>query len=263
VAALYTPEAHVVDVDGHAREGREAIDRAYAELFRSHPGATINLSIDAVRFLGPDLAVEDGTSRVTPRAKDGPPWVNRYSAIHVRRDGRWLVAGEREYPGEEPSHRDRLKELGWLLGDWVDESEDSVIHTTCRSSPDGAFLLRDFTIEAGGKVVMSGTQRIGWDPQARQFRSWEFDSEGGHGDGLWARAGAGRWVIKARSVLPDGRVATATHKVGAESGDAIRWKTTDRTVGDASLPDVAEYVLVRPPPERKKEVESVPRRSRP
>jgi uncharacterized protein (TIGR02246 family) len=256
VAALYTPEAHTVDVDGHACEGRESIDRAYADLFRSHPGATINLSIDAVRFLGPDLAVEDGTSRVTPKPKDGPPWVNRYSAIHVRRDGRWLVAGEREYPGEEPSHRDRLKELGWLLGDWVDESEESVIHTTCRNSPDGAFLLRDFTIEARGKVVMTGTQRIGWDPQARQFRSWEFDSEGGHGDGLWARAGAGRWVIKARSVLPDGRVATATHQVGAESGDTIRWKTTDRTVGDASLPDVSEYVLVRPPPEQKKEKEA-------
>jgi uncharacterized protein (TIGR02246 family) len=248
VAGLYTPEAHAVDVDGHSFEGREAIEGEYDELFRSHPGATIELSIDAVRFLGPDLAVEDGTNRVTPGSKDGSPWINRHSVIYVRRDGRWLIAGEREYPGEEPSQRDRLKEMEWLLGDWVDESEDSVIHTSCKYSPDRAFLLRDFRIEVGGKAVMTGTQRIGWDAQARQFTSWEFDSEGGHGEGLWARAGAGRWLVKARSVLADGRVATATHHVGAERSDAIRWKTADRTVGDESLPDIAECVLVRRPP---------------
>jgi hypothetical protein len=168
--------------------------------------------------------------------------------IYARRDGRWLVAGEREYPGEEPSIRDRLKEMEWLLGDWVDESEEAVILTTCRYTPDRAFLLREIRIEVGGKDVMTGTQRIGWDPEARQFKSWEFDSEGGHGEGLWARAGAARWLVKARCVLADGRVATATHHVGADRGDAIRWKTTDRTVGDEALPDIAEYVLVRRPP---------------
>src|SRR5258705_257479 len=89
----------------------------------------------AARAIQPDVPVESGTTGVPPMPKEGPPWASRYSVIYVRRDGRWLVAGEREYPGEEPSHRDRLKELEWLLGDWVDESEDSVIHTSCRHSP--------------------------------------------------------------------------------------------------------------------------------
>jgi len=252
VATFYTPEAHTVDVDGHALEGRAAIEQGYAELFRDNPGATIEISTDAVRFLGPDLAVEDGTNRVTPKPKNGPPWVNRHSVIYVRRDGRWLVAGEREYPGEEPSPRDRLKELEWLLGDWVDESEDSVIQTSCHYSPDRIYLLRDFRIEAGGKAVMTGTQRIGWDAQTRRFKSWEFDSEGGHGEGRWARAGANRWVVKACSTLPDGRETTATHHIDAEGRDAIHWRTTDRTVGDESLPDIAEFTLVRQPPGPKK-----------
>jgi uncharacterized protein (TIGR02246 family) len=252
VATLHTPEAHMVDVDGHALEGREAIEQGYAELFRKNPGAKIEISTDAVRFLGPDLAVEDGTNRVTPKPKDGIPWVNRHSVIYVRRDGRWLVAGEREYPGEEPSPRDRLKEMEWLLGDWVDESEDSVIHTSCHYSPDQAYLLRDFRIEAGGKPVMTGTQRIGWDAQKRQFKSWEFDSEGGHGEGLWARAGANRWVVKASGTLADGREATATHHIDADRRDAIGWKTSDRTVGQESLPDIAQFTLVRQPPGPKK-----------
>ena len=40
-----------------------------------------------------------------------------------------------------------------------------------------------------------GTQRIGWDPVAGQFRSWDFDSQGGYSEGLWSRDGD-RWIIK-------------------------------------------------------------------
>ena len=61
-----------------------------------------------------------------------------------------------------------------------------------------------------GKPVMSVTQRIGWDPLARQFRSWEFDSEGGFGEGRWSRDGE-RWVVKHTGVRPEGTTASATN----------------------------------------------------
>ena len=51
---------------------------------------------------------------------------------------------------------------------------------------------------------MTVNQRIGWDPLARQIRSWEFDSEGGFGEGKWSRDGE-RWVIKHTGVRPEGR----------------------------------------------------------
>ena len=79
-------------------------------------------------------------------------------------------------------HQERLKELEWLVGDWIDESSESVIHGTCRWSADKNFLLRDFTIQSEGKPVMTVTQRIGWDPLSKQIKSWVFDSEGGYGD---------------------------------------------------------------------------------
>ena len=38
---------------------------------------------------------------------------------------------------------------------------------------------------------MTVTQRIGWDPAAKQIRSWEFDSEGGFGEGTWGETATG------------------------------------------------------------------------
>ena len=70
---------------------------------------------------------------------------------------------------------------------------------------------------------MTGTQRIGWDPRSEQIKSWEFDSEGGHGESLWARLG-NQWVVKATSVLQDGRTATATHLIAPEDPSTCHWR---------------------------------------
>ncbi len=200
--------------------------------------------MDDLRLLGPDAAVEEGTTRVIP--KDGAPIVNRYSAVDVKRDGVWLLASVRESPSEMTT-QDRLRELEWMLGDWVDESGDSVIQSNCRWTKDKQALLREFSIRSFGKVVMTGTQRIGWDPRAQQIKSWEFDSEGGNGEGLWARLG-NQWVVKAVATLQDGRTATATHIITPQDFSTCHWRTTERTVGGEVIPIADDFVMVRPAP---------------
>jgi hypothetical protein len=37
-----------------------------------------------------------------------------------------------------------------------------------------------------------------------------FDSNGGHGEGLWTRTSEKEWVVKAQGVLRDGRPTSAT-----------------------------------------------------
>ena len=128
------------------------------------------------------------------------------------------------------AHHERLKELEWMVGEWLDESSDSIIHATCRWSDDKNFLLRDFVIHVQGKPVMNVTQRIGWDPLTKQIKSWVFDSDGGYGDALWTRNG-NQWIIKSTGVLPDGRIATATNILTRTGPNAARWASTERTVG--------------------------------
>ena len=130
-----------------------------------------------------------------------------------------------------------------MVGEWVNENSDAVVFTHCDWADNKNFLLRTFTVKVAGKPVMHGSQRIGWDPLTRQIKSWVFDSEGGHGEGLWSRDGD-RWIIKSTGVLPDGRPASTTNIVTYVNKDSYRWESVFRVVGGEAEPDLESIHLV-------------------
>jgi hypothetical protein len=130
------------------------------------------------------------------------------------------------------------------------------MHTTTRWSEDGNFLLTDFAIRVAGRKVMSGTQRIGWDGSLDKFKSWVFDSEGGHAEGIWTEI-EGRWVVKATGVRPDGDACSATHTYEQTGPDTYLFSVTDRIIGDETAPDFTAKV-VRKPPEPEKATAAAP-----
>ncbi len=246
LASLFTEDAEMIDENGDRIRGRRAIQDVFTAIFRRRPGASLTITPDSVRFLAPDVAQEEG--RTTVKVGTESPSTRRYTVLYVRQGGQWRYSSAREERDPSASAHHQLEELAWLVGEWNDESPDSVVQILCKWSPDGHFLLRDFTVRVRGKSVMTVNERIGWDAQARQIRSWVFDSEGGHGSGLWSRAGD-RWVIKSTGILPDGRLATATHALSKIDAHSARWTSVERTVGDRVVPDRAEYLMVRRPPQ--------------
>jgi uncharacterized protein (TIGR02246 family) len=247
VASLYTDDAELIEEDGTRFQGRKAIEDLYSLVFQERKGRTIEIMVDSIRFLGPEIAKEVGQTGVKSAVSTESPVVCRYTVLYVKQGGQWLYSSVREEPGPALAHSERLKELEWLVGDWLDESSDAVVHATCRWTADKNFLLRDFTVQAEGKPVMTVTERIGWDPLSKQIKSWVFDSEGGYGDGLWTRNGD-QWMIKSSGVLPDGRIATATNILTHVGPNTARWASTERTVGGAHAPDRFENLMVRRPP---------------
>ncbi len=247
VASLYTDDAELIEENGERFHGRKTIQDLYSTLFQERKGYSIEIAVDAIRFLGPDVAKEEGRTSVKPSVTAEPPAVRRYTVLYVKQGGKWLYSSVREELEPGLTHQERLKELEWLVGDWIDESSESVIHATCRWSADKNFLIRDFTIHSEGKPVMTVTQRIGWDPLSKQIKSWVFDSEGGYGDGLWSRNGD-QWMIKSSGVLFDGRIATATNILTRVGPNTARWASTERTVGGHHAPDRFENMMVRRPP---------------
>jgi hypothetical protein len=185
-----------------------------------------------------------GRSVVKPA--EGPEVSRLYTVLYARRDGRWRIADVREEPDPVVPPHDRLEALAWLVGDWLDEGDDAVVRVNARWSDDGNFLLRTFTVKLQGRPALSIVQRIGWDPLARQIRSWEFDSEGGYGEGRWTSDGD-RWIVKHNSVRPEGSTASATNVMTRERSDLIRWVSTDRIVDGRSEPDETTYTLVKVP----------------
>jgi uncharacterized protein (TIGR02246 family) len=247
-AATYTETALVVDDQGERTEGRDAIRDQYAGSFADSPGSTITIQVDALRFLGQETALEEGRTTIKPAEGHGAPEITRFTAVYVKDGGKWLQSAVRDERAHDITPHDRLKELEWLIGDWVNESQDAVVSTTCKWAKGGNFIDREFTMQTKGRPVLSGTQRIGWDPLAHRFKTWIFDSEGGHGEGFWTHLG-NQWVIKVEGVSQDGKPVSATNIITRLGKDRMSWQSENRTLGGSAIPGIDEFVVVRTPPE--------------
>ena len=143
--------------------------------------------------------------------------------IYARQGGRWLHARIRDEQPDEVSPHEQLLQLAWMLGEWVNESDDGIVKTNCKWSDDGNFLLREFDVKVEGRIALRGTQRIGWDAQRKQFRTWVFDDRGGFAEGLLSRDGD-RWITRRReSARTDNRSRPRTRsRRSARTGSSGR-----------------------------------------
>lgn len=248
VAELFAHKAEIIDEGGVLTRGREAIEKAFADVFKDHPKVSVQCEINSIRILTPNIAVEEGLVRSRNEA-DEPEDVSSYVAVHVKIEGKWLVASVRDFeaPAPAPSAHDRLEELAWLVGDWVDESPQAVVHTSCKWDESGNFLIQDFDVRVGGRSAMSGTTRIGWDAVSKQIRSWVFDSQGGHTEGSWLRDGD-EWIIKAHGSTSAGESASAVNVYRRVDDDTIAWRSFERTVDGVRVDDIPTVTIKRRPP---------------
>ena len=249
IAAMFTEQGEAIDVGGEAIRGRASLEKHYAERLAASPGEKIETSVELIHFLAPGLARQDGRTKLIP-AEGGTPTQARYTATLLKDRDRWLIASIRELEEPTPTAHERLRELEWLVGDWVEETGGVLITTSVAWSEDGNFLLRSFEVRVAGQSDLKGTQRIGWDPLTGQIKSWVFDSKGGHGEGHWSRNGD-RWVIKSTGVHPDGHTTSATQTLTRIKKDRLLWTSTERTLGGETEDDVVEFLMVRKPPEPK------------
>jgi uncharacterized protein (TIGR02246 family) len=247
LAALFSPAGEIVNDEGHVIQGRAAIEQTYAAMFQAYPNLKISGSTQSLRFVCPAVAIEDGTSVIKHKSGEGTEH-DRYSVVYVKEDGRWQVASARDLPGEDSAGGDELDQLGWLIGQWVDESPDAMVATSYRWDENRRAILSEFKIQIGGRPAMTGSVRIAWDPSTKKLHSWVFDSEGGFAQGVWTRDG-NRWVVKLTGSRRDGNLASATNIITHVAKDRMTWQSRDRVVGDEVRPDVGAIPIVRRPPQ--------------
>lgn len=253
VAALFTVDAEFVDEAGEVFQGREAIEASLVEFFAENPECQLEMTIDSIRFISPGIAIEDGSTRFShPVGSDDADHSHsidsRYTTVFVKTEGKWLAASIRDHaPKDRRVHRAQLEQLDWLVGDWVDEGEDSIVTFSCQVVDNGNFLLRQFSILIGGEETMSGTQRIGWDPLTGKLRTWIFDSEGAYGEGLWHQDGD-RWILKCNGVTADGETASSTSIYTPIDSHTMTWQSIDYEIAGVQQPDSEVYTIVREAP---------------
>lgn len=257
LAALWSPEAVYTDPEtGEELVGRDAIEKEFADTFADLKDAKLEVTATSIQFFSPNVAVENGIARIT--RPDQEPDESAYTALFVKRDGKWLldrVSEEQapapaEPPAPPPSNYEHLKELEWMIGSWVDVDQDdnATIHTDCNWTKNKNFMTRSFAVVVGSDVDMAGMQIIGWDPAAKQIHSWVFDSDGGVYEAKWTRKGE-RWMIQQTGTLPDGGKASEVNIIKKLDDNSFTWQRVQRSVDGEILPDVGEVTVVRKPQE--------------
>src|SRR5262249_36366682 len=179
VAALWTVDGDYTDQAGKQLKGRDAIEKAFQALFAEHEGAKLHIDSHSLRFATPDVAIEDGVTAVIP-PDGGAPSRARYSIVHVKKEGQWLLSSVRDAPFIPPGNYEHLRALEFAVGDWASEGDKGAVQRLSVSWDDQQnFLHATFESTIRDDSVGTARQWIGWDPNAKQIRSWMFDVTGG------------------------------------------------------------------------------------
>jgi uncharacterized protein (TIGR02246 family) len=238
VAAFWTPQGEFIDEAGTTVKGRDAIAKVYTELFAKNAGLKVEASDITLRFVSRDTAIEEGVLRVSG-GKGREVSSSRYSVLHVREDGGWLMALVREWPIEG----DTLRDIDWLIGTWEVKAEGRGVRINFDWFEGKAFLRGRFVVEEGGNKLTS-TQLAARDPATHKLRSWVFESDGGFGESSWSKDGK-RWLLEATATHADGRTLTATNVLTPLDNDTFLWQSTRRVLDGTPQPDSVPVKLTR------------------
>jgi uncharacterized protein (TIGR02246 family) len=238
MAAHWTENGEYYADDGTVIRGRAKIEKSYVELFaKKVPHTEAEIEITSIRFPSKDTAVEEGYFKMRGN-KDA--WVSsKYSVLHVREGGRWLMAIVREWPSEGIS----LRDLDWLIGAWEAKRDDIEVRTTYEWWGDKSFIRASIFIKYKGQT-REGFQMIGKDRSTGHIRSWSFDIEGGFGEATWVRDGK-KWVSESAGVLEDGSVLAATNILTPIDHDSFTFHSVQRTLDGEEIADIPPVRVTR------------------
>lgn len=244
LAAFFAEDAEYTSEDGSTLSGRAEIEESLRAALAGRKGGKIAITVDSVRVLSPDVVSEKGSTVVTPKA--GEPSASLYSAIHVKKDGKWKISQLVESPMPVATAGEHLAELAWLIGEWAetDKTNDLEVRSQFVWARGGNFITRNVTVKRAGETTLEGWQIIGWDPIAAGIRSWTFDSEGGFAEGTWTREGE-RWLLREVGVGPDGSRTGADNTFTKLGADRFAWESNNRTLDGVPQPNIGRVEINR------------------
>lgn len=249
MASMWSSEAVYEDPrTGESVVGQEALAKQFADTMAGAEDAKLAATIESIEFVSPNVAIEKGTAVVTYGEHDTEE--SQYSAVHVKRGGKWLIdrISEWDAPTPPPSNYEHLKDLDWMVGSWIDGDASATVQTDCEWTKNRNFLTRSFAVVIGDEVDIAGMQIVGWDPEAKQIRSWVFDSNGGFTEGRWTQKD-NQWTIQATGTLANGGKTSSVNTITKVDNDSFTWQSTNREANGQLLPNVEEVLVVRKPAE--------------
>jgi uncharacterized protein (TIGR02246 family) len=247
VMAFWSHDGDYIDEAGKVTSGKDNIAAMFKKALPAIKGAKVAAKVLKLKFFSPTICFEDGATETT--TPTGGKESDRFAAVWTKTGDKWLLSSVRDLPAEVadlPSlAAAQLKDLEWLVGEWVDDEPKKDVTMRCHWDLNKAFLLMHYTVKRPGTDDLEVTVRVGWDGASGKIRSWTFDSQGGFSEAFWTRDGK-RWLVATSGVLPDGGIGESTLIYEFKDQDAFVWRATEREIDGQPLAD-SEVKYVRKP----------------
>lgn len=236
-ASFFNPET------GEKVEGRNAIESVFQKRFERLKDSQLEVNVVSITLLSDSKALVTGSFIRNLDEKE--PQESAFRAIFEKQNGNWVITKTREVDiAPVPDQYQHLKDLEWLIGEWIDEDEDVNIETEFSWNATKNFINQKFSVVTEGFLELDGQQVIGWDPLSKTIRSWTFDSDGGFGESTWTYQD-NRWIVETAYTLADGTKASAIDIYTQLDQDSYKWESTGREVGGQMLPDIDPITVIR------------------
>lgn len=246
LAAFWVEDGEYVSPSGERLKGRGKIEAVLEKFFKDNKGVQLEVEPSNIRLTGPDTAEEEGSAVVN--FSDKPSIESHYLVKYVKVGADWKIASACETL-KETANYEHLKQLEWMIGEWVDKEENSRVELQCEWSENKNFITVSFVAHASDCVTLQGTQIIGWDASTKRIRSWVFDSSGGFGEGIWSGKSP-QWTVKTSGILSDGGKVSATDIYSLLDKNTFAFRSINRKASGATRPNIEEVKIVRKSPQQ-------------
>ncbi len=247
ISNLFVPDGEVVLDTGALISGRKALQDHYTNVFSAPSRPEAALETNSVRFISPEVAVEDGTVHLTYAS--GEISSHHFTSVHLRQeDGSWLYASVRDETGDHALPNEKLLALQWIIGDWVMQTQEGDTWISFNWSESGPYIDAKALTQAAGIRSTAATFRVGWNEHTESFNSWAFDDEGGFNHSNWTMSGPNRWILKTNGITAAGETNNATQIFEVDSsGESFTWSKRDQIIAGEVQPSQMLKAVKRPP----------------
>jgi uncharacterized protein (TIGR02246 family) len=239
IGEFWATDSEFTDDDGVVTKGRDAILKAYENLFAENKNIKFSISATSIRVVKGEFAIQDGTLEITQA--DGSIDKSRVSIVWVKSGDRWQIQSAKDLPYIEPeTGTNNLKELEWMIGEWTNDKE--TLDLKVGQMLDKQFLSLSYTVKQGD-TELKVFELIGYDALTGQLKSWNFDSRSGYGEGLWMREG-NSWYVEIAGVLGSGQTGSGTNIIRFKDNNTFQFQSTEREVDGVPVPN-NETTIIR------------------
>lgn len=245
IMKYWSADADYVDEAGKMTKGSDKIAALFRKAIPDLKGSKVVVRVNSLKFVRPEVCLEDGTVEKT--SATGTMESSRFAVVWIRTGDKWQISSARDLPTEVndlPSLASvELRDLQWLVGDWIDDGAKAEVSLKVKWAANKAFLLMDYVVKREGAEPIEVAVRVGWDGHNNRIRSWVFDSQGGFAEGYWRKDGK-RWLVGTSGILPDGGTGGSTNSYEFIDANSFVWRASEREVDGQPLAD-AEVKFVR------------------